>query len=149
MFLSTFILVLVDISTETCVELQFTNLMDCSDASMSSIDGLSVRKWVMAVDFRRNDFVMLNMTRLLWVYPNVREVNLGDNPRLDCEKIQESTYIRVKTDCKFQLPTSSVSFCERSLSILVSFMVSPSLTFDDTKPRDRHPPPRRTLRRHL
>ena len=52
MFLSTFIfLVLVDISTETCAELQFINLMDCSDASMSSIDGLSVRKWVRAVDF--------------------------------------------------------------------------------------------------
>ena len=94
MFLSTFIfLVLVDISTETCVELRFINLMDCSGASMSSIDGLSVRKWVRAVDFRRNDFVTLNMTRLLWVYPNVREVNLRDNPRLDCEKIRESTYI--------------------------------------------------------
>ena len=117
-------------STETCVELQFINLMDCSGASMSSIDGLSVRKWVRAVEFRRNDFVTLNMTRLLWVYPNARQVNLRDNPRLDCEKIRESTYIRVKTDCKFQLPTRSVSSCERSSSTLVSFMVSPSLTFD-------------------
>ena len=125
MFLSTFIfLVLVDISTETCVELQFINLMDCSDASMSSIDGLSVRKWVRAVDFRRNDFVTLNKTRLLWVYPNVREVNLRDNPRLDCEKIQESTYIRVKTDCKFQLPTRRVSSCERSSSIYWSVLWS-------------------------
>ena len=98
-------------STETCVELQFINFMDCSDASMSSIDGLSVRKWVRAVEFRRNDFVTLNMTRLLWVFPNVRQVNLRDYPRLDCEKIRESTYIRVKTDCKFQLPTRSVSSC--------------------------------------
>ena len=131
MFLSTFIfLVLVDISTETCVELRFINLMDCSDASVSSIDGLSVKKWVRAVDFRGNDFVTLNMTRLLWVYPYVTEVDLRDNPRLDCEKIRESTYIRVKTDCKFQLPTRSVSSCERSSFILVSFMVSPSLTFD-------------------
>ena len=38
--------------------------------------------------------------------------------------------LRVKTDCKFQLPTRSVSSCERSSFILVSFMVSPSLTFD-------------------
>ena len=72
----------------------------------------------------------LNITRLLWVYPNVREVNLHDNPGLDCEKIRESTYMRVKTDCKFQLPTRSVSSCERLSFILVSFIVSPSLTFD-------------------
>ena len=104
--------------------------MDCSDASMSSIDGLSVKKWVRAVDFRGNDFVTLNITKLLWVYPNVREVDLRNNLRLDCEKIRESTYIRVKTDCKFQLPTRSVSSCERSPFILGSFMVSPSLTFD-------------------
>ena len=131
MFLPTFIfLVLVDISTGTCVELRFINLMDCSDASMSSIDGLSARKWVKVVNFRRNDFVTLNMTRLLWLYPNVREVDLRDNPRLDCEKIRESTHVRVETDCKFQLPTRSVSSCERSSSILVGFMVSPSLTLD-------------------
>jgi hypothetical protein len=89
-------------SAEGCLERRSISLLDCSDLALETLDGLwkTERDWVFTIDFQRNRFVIVNMTDLLNVFPNLGSMDLRGNMALDCRAIKNSR-IRIRSDCKF------------------------------------------------
>jgi hypothetical protein len=61
------LLVFVHFSAETCIEEPFVDLLDCSDLSLKTVDGLFTTRqlWVIAIDLSENNFAVINITELL------------------------------------------------------------------------------------
>ena len=94
------VLLFVHGSTPICWESTIFKLLDCSDKQVKSIDHLviSKREWVVVIDFKRNRLVSFNVTELLLAFPNLRHIDVRDNPTLDCRLLRESR-IEVNSDC--------------------------------------------------
>ena len=102
------LLVFVHLSLETCIEEPFIGLLDCSDLSLKTVDGLftTQQPWVIAIDLRKNNFAVINITELLKVFPNLRRIDLRKNVALDCRAIRNPK-VPVRSDC--MLPPLSLT----------------------------------------
>ena len=95
-------LLFVCASATRCREVHEFGLLDCNGLGLKTIGGLwdTERDWVLAIDFRENRFVSINITELLEAFPNLLHVDLRRNPELDCRTFR-NLRIRARSDCKF------------------------------------------------
>ena len=78
-------------STTKCIERQRFKLLDCTDMSLKTTEGLlyGTKPWVYVLDLRRNLLIWINDTLLLSVFPNLQLVDLRKNPNIGCRLIPE------------------------------------------------------------
>jgi hypothetical protein len=119
-FLALSLLVFVNFSAETCIEEPFIGLLDCSDLSLKTIDGLFTTRqlWIRAVDFSENNFAVINTTELLLVFPNLQHIDLRRNLALDCRAIWDSK-VRVRSDCMFP----PLSLTTSTFDVIICFLI--------------------------
>ena len=88
-------------STAECIQKQRLKLLDCTDMSLKTTEGLlyGTTPRVYVVDLRRNLLVWINDTLLLSVLPNLQLVDLRENPNIDCRLVLELK-IGVRSECK-------------------------------------------------
>ncbi len=90
-------------SATRCLEVIPTGLMDCSDKALlttSTIYPSNKLYWVEVINFERNNIVHVNDTELFSWFPNLRLIDLCENPNLDCRAVWELK-ITVRSDCEF------------------------------------------------
>ena len=66
---------------------------------------------VYALDLQTNRFVSANFTKLVLVFPNVRIVDLSDNPTLDCRLARDQRIV-IESNCEAAsaiLPSSIIA----------------------------------------
>ena len=129
-------------STAKCIERQRFKLLDCTDMSLKTTNGLlyGTKPWVYVIDLRRNLLVWINDTLLLSVFPNLQLVDLRENPNIDCRLILELK-ISVRSDCKTKallttqqsiLQTTSLAVPSTSLTTQQSLLQTTSLPVPPT-----------------
>ncbi len=88
------------LSAGTCIEERLIGLLDCRGLSLKTVGRFFARRqlWVITIDLSENNFVVINTTELLDVFPNLQLVDLRQNVNLDCWAIQNSK-VPVTSDC--------------------------------------------------
>ena len=88
------------LSADTCIEERLISFLDCSYLSLKTINGLFTTQqlWVRTVDFTENNLVVINVTELLQVFPNLQHIYLRQNLAFDCTTIRDSR-VRIISDC--------------------------------------------------
>ena len=96
-----FVLLLVVEANTLCREYHFIHLLDCADLSVNSTRSLShgVKPWVHVLNLRRNDLIRVNEAELLASFPDLRVVDLHENPNLDCQAVKTFKFL-VRSDCR-------------------------------------------------
>ncbi len=90
-------------SATQCLEVIPIGLMDCNDKALlttGTIYPSNKLYWVEVINFERNNIVHVNDTELFSWFPNLRLIDLCENPNLDCRAVWELK-ITVRSDCKF------------------------------------------------
>ena len=88
-------------AASNCIEKQRLDVPDCSGLGLKTTKNLSKlrqKEWVISLDLRRNKFVSLNFTEIHLIFPNLRLMDVRENPLFNC-----------KMDWTFVLLTSWIS----------------------------------------
>ena len=83
-FLALFAILNGSSATPKCTERRSINLLDCSGLHLTSLPRFRQPKiWVESLDLKRNAIVYLNFSSLTIRFPNLRRLDVRENP-FDC-----------------------------------------------------------------
>ncbi len=130
-FVLLFLFVHLTFSTQ-CVEKRKLELLDCSGVNLIDLPQFGGKPWVKSLDLAGNALKSVNFTLLLTKFPNLRLVDLRQNPEYVCHASPPE--IKVLADCEVsevtsiptELPTAHYTFA-MATSTNVSYFSSPSL----------------------
>ena len=102
------LLVLLDgKSALRCTEVERIKLLDCSGLNTKKSSRLPSPKWVEFLDLRFKKITTINATELLITFPNLRFIDIRNNPNFDCRLAKEK-WVTIASDCKLKSSTRNI-----------------------------------------